>query len=282
MELRTVLYGYSKYQFDYFINEEEAMMVRRIFEDYIAGKTLLQISKELTQERVVYYKDRTTWSKQAVRRVIDNAHYYGDAEYPAIIDRETYQKANTVRLGKGGDREKDSAEVHYLKYHTKCAQCGARITRKSHYSGQREAWHCVNGCKLSRYLDDKAFYSDIFGIINRVIERPELLISTDASESAYTPSIKVQRDERTFFGLLQNDKVTFQSAKKMYFDVLSEKFDCCTLDRAAEITDVLITYVADLAPIDKIDIPLFKVIVNEILVDEEGKVSVRFVNDAVI
>ena len=282
MELRTVLYGYCKYQFSFLVNEEEASIVRRIFSDYISGKTLLQISTALTQEKVAYYRDRTTWSKQTVRRVIENPHYTGDYDYPAIIDEEIYQMANAVRLEKGGERQKDSPEIRYLKYHTKCTQCGARVTRKNHYSGQREAWYCVNGCKTNRYLDDKAFFADIYAIINRVIHRPELLICTEGEGSIYSPSIKVQRDERTLSDLLQKDKVSFQSAKKALFDILSEKFDCCTLDRTADVTDALIAHIGDIEQIDSVDVDLFKVIIEEILINKNGEVTVRFVNDAVI
>lgn len=88
MELRTILYGYGKHQFDFFIVEEEAEIVRRIFNEYISGKTLLQIGKALTDEGVVYYRDRTHWSKQAVRRILENSHYVGDREYPTIVDRK--------------------------------------------------------------------------------------------------------------------------------------------------------------------------------------------------
>ena len=31
MELRTILFGYEKHQFEYFINKNEAAIVRRIF-----------------------------------------------------------------------------------------------------------------------------------------------------------------------------------------------------------------------------------------------------------
>lgn len=92
MELRTILYGYEKHQFEYFINENEAAIVRRIFEEYLSGKTLLQIGKGLSEEGIAYYKDRMTWSKQAVRRILENAHYTGDKEYPAIVDRKTSEK----------------------------------------------------------------------------------------------------------------------------------------------------------------------------------------------
>jgi len=53
VELRTVLYGYNKYQFQFLINEEEAIIVRRIYDEYISGKTLLQIANALTAESVV-------------------------------------------------------------------------------------------------------------------------------------------------------------------------------------------------------------------------------------
>lgn len=282
MELRTILFGYKKYQFEYFVNEDEAKIVQRIYSEYISGKTLLQIANTLTEEGVVYYRDRTTWSKQAVRRIIENSHYTGDEEYPAIIEKKIYKEANRLRLGKGGDREKDTPEIRYLKYHTKCTRCGGRISRKSHYSREREAWNCVNGCKTSRYLDDKAFLSDILTIINSVINNPNLLLQPHSTDETYTPSIKVQRDERTLSDLLQKENVTFLSAKKLYFDVLSEQFDLCAIDKSHAVTDALIDYVGECAPVDDIDPELFKVIIDEIFVDEEGRISIRFVNDAVI
>lgn len=282
MELRTILYGYNKYQFEFFVNEEEAEIVRRIYNEYISGKTLLQIANALTEERVVYYRDRTNWSKQAVRRIIENIHYTGDKEYPAIIEKETYKKANELRLGKGGDREKDTPEIRYLKFHTKCTQCDGRISRRRHYSRAREAWNCVNGCKTSRYLDDKAFLSDILSIVNSVFDNPKLLIQSHSEEEMYIPSIKVQRDERTLSALLQKDNFTFLSAKKMYFDILGEQFDFCKIDKSYAVTDALIDFASECDSITDVDPDLFKIIIDEILVDEAGSVSIRFVNDAVI
>ena len=43
MELRTILFGYNKHQFEYSVNAEEAKIVKYIFEEYISGRTLLQI-----------------------------------------------------------------------------------------------------------------------------------------------------------------------------------------------------------------------------------------------
>ncbi len=282
MELRTILYGYGKLQFKFFVIEEEARIVKRIFEEYISGKTLLQIGNALTEEGVVYYRDRTYWSKQAVRRILENSHYIGDKDYPAIIDRKTFKTANSIRLEKGGDREKDSPEIHYLKYCTICSQCGGRYTRRNHYSGQREAWYCVNGCKKSRYVDDKSFIGDVISIINKAIAEPELLIKPCSTENMYNPTAKIIRDEHTLGELVRGEKMTFTAAKKMYFDLVNEQFDCCVLDKSAAVTDALISYIGGFSEISEINPEFMKVIISKIIVDERGFVAVKFANDAVV
>ncbi len=202
--------------------------------------------------------------------------------------KETYQAAQCGRMGSDWEicvKQNPLGAFDCKREVYKCACCGfwKNDSRKNYYiSGQREAWYCVNGCKTNRYLDDKVFFADLFTIINRVICRPEFLIRTEGECSVYSPSIKVQRDERTLSDLLQKDKVSFQSAKKALFNILSEKFDCCTLDRTADVTDALIAYMGGIEQINSVDVDLFKVIIEEILVDKDGEITVRFVNDAVI
>ena len=46
MELRRILYGYKKEQFEYQIEPHEAEVVKGIFNDYVSGKTLLAIAED--------------------------------------------------------------------------------------------------------------------------------------------------------------------------------------------------------------------------------------------
>ena len=245
-------------------------------------KILLGIANELTAEKVVYYKDRTNWSKQMVRRILENEHYTGDGEYPAIIDKEIYSKANKIRLGKGGDREKDSAEIHYLKYHTTCTQCGSRYTRKAAFNSRSEKWICINGCKTPRFIDDRTFTEELVEQINAVIAYPELLTYEHFEGKLYSPTIKVQRDERTLNNMMYQNTMNFQILKKAYFDLLTEEFDCCKLDKSREVTEALIEYFRQRSPVDGIDVELLKTVLAEILINENGEILLRFVNDAII
>ena len=68
----------------------------------------------------------------------------------------------------------------------------------------------------------------------------------------------------------------------MFFDIVSEQFDCCRIDKSGAVTDALISYVSECVPISEINPDLFKILISEITVDEQGRVAVRFVNDAVI
>ena len=53
MELRTILYGYRKEFRSYYIVPEEAKAVRRIFADYISGKSLKSIADALSGQNDV-------------------------------------------------------------------------------------------------------------------------------------------------------------------------------------------------------------------------------------
>ena len=88
MELRMILFGYEKRRFKPFVNRAEAKTVKRIFNEYLSGKSLSAIADGLTKEQVVYFKDKTVWTKNAVKRILENPHYAGDSEYPAIISAE--------------------------------------------------------------------------------------------------------------------------------------------------------------------------------------------------
>lgn len=83
-------------------------------------------------------------------------------------------------------------------------------------------------------------------------------------------------------GILSQEALNYQTVKKALFDLLTEQFDCCDMDRSEAVTDVLIEYLKDCEPIDSINVPLFKMILSEIQIDEKGAVILRFANDAVI
>lgn len=278
MEFRTLLYGYNKHQFRVYLNSDECTVVKMIFDEYISGKTLQQIADRLTAEQIVYYKDKTMWSKNIVRRILENQHYIGDEEYPAIVTADEFEKANKKRLSKGGERVTDTVQEKFFKYHTVCGQCGGRFTRRRNWSKTREKWYCTCGCKNTVYIDDKLFYSQIHSIISRVIAEPALLnmLSQENSLCALTP--EVMRADKEIDRMTERKNIDFLPVKKAIFSNVSDKFDCCTLDRAKAFSNVLMQYYEEQTASGTINIKVLEDTVDKITVDENGIVSVEFLN----
>lgn len=281
MGLRTILYGYRKEQFEFYIVPEEAEIVKTIFNEYLGGKTLLEIANSLTNKGIVYYQDKTIWSKQAVRRILENSHYLGDADYPQIIDKETYEKANKMRLNKGGEREKDTEEISYLKKHMICDCCGKNFSRKSHYKN-RERWLCLGGCKATKeYLDDPVLFAKINAVIKLVKRNPCLLFLDESEEieQECTLTREFLRKERDVRNLMNDMNSSLQSVKKLLFDLQTEKFSNLKPVLSGEYTDELIMLVSEF-PVKKegIDIEFLRQTISKIIVQADGNIRIRFVN----
>lgn len=278
MELRRILYGYRKEQFDYQIEPNEAEVVKGIFEDYVSGKTLLAIAEYLTANGVVYFKDKTVWTKNAVKRILENTHYMGDAEYPKIIEKETFKSAEKMRLSKGGgNRPTDTEEIKYLKQYCMCEKCGKRFTRKAKHK-IRERWYCSNGCSYTvKYLDDEELRNMIYAVFKKVKDEPEIL-NINEDKNIDLPQ-QLLRQERNIKNLMQQSDTSFMPVKKLLFDFAKEEFDALQSEFSLGITSELAGYICE-TEIGQgcLDVEFIKNTVSKIIVLSDGNIKVRFIN----
>lgn len=83
-------YGYRIENGCALIKEDEAVKIRNLFENYISGMSL---SKSAAEAGITSYHG-------TAKRLMENRHYLGDDFYPAIIDRDTFDKAASLRLNR--------------------------------------------------------------------------------------------------------------------------------------------------------------------------------------
>ena len=69
------------------IDEPAATKLRQLYKNYLSGMSL---SKATAQAGIPTYH-------RTAKRLMGTVHYLGDSFYPAIIDKETYQKAQEER-----------------------------------------------------------------------------------------------------------------------------------------------------------------------------------------
>lgn len=86
--MRSNPYGYEIKDGVVKINEEEAEIIRNIFNNYLAGMGLVECAKS----------QGLKLNHSSVGRLLRNKRYIGDGYYPAIIQKEIFEKAEEMRL----------------------------------------------------------------------------------------------------------------------------------------------------------------------------------------
>ncbi len=91
---RIIPFGYCMVNGKYALNTPEAEAVRKIFADYIGGKSLKTIAAEM---QIPYNMGKAAWNKNMVCRVLENEKYIGEKSYPQIITSEDFNLAARIK-----------------------------------------------------------------------------------------------------------------------------------------------------------------------------------------
>lgn len=125
-KIRYIPYGYTIRNGRTIIAQEEAAVIREIFDAYIGGASLKSIAEQLTDRRIPYSERTDIWDKARIARIIDNAKYIGDGEYDPIIDEDLYEEAVNLKTARQRNTfEKGCAEISLLRDLVRCEKCGA-------------------------------------------------------------------------------------------------------------------------------------------------------------
>lgn len=91
----------------YLLNAPEAEAVRKIFADYISGKSLKTIAAEM---QIPYNTGKAVWNKNMVCRVLENQKYIGENGYPQIITAEDFEQAARIKAERNTYRKPASRD----------------------------------------------------------------------------------------------------------------------------------------------------------------------------
>ena len=72
------------------INDQEAEIVRRIFNDFLSGKGTPAIAKELSKEKIKTARGNTHWTSNAVYKIIKQEKYYGAVKTQKSVTLEPH------------------------------------------------------------------------------------------------------------------------------------------------------------------------------------------------
>ena len=158
----------------YVIDEEQAKIVRKIFNMYIEGNTMAEIIRYLNENKIkTSYKNE--FNKNSIRTILLNKKYigtyiYGDIEIengmPRIIDDETFNKVAEIMNKNKKAPARAKAKMEYLLttklFCGKCKEmmtgtCGTSQTKRKRYyytcNGKKEN-KCNRKNVKKEYIED--------------------------------------------------------------------------------------------------------------------------------
>jgi DNA invertase Pin-like site-specific DNA recombinase len=140
--------GYDIIERKLVINEEEANVVKFIYDRFIETESCTLIVTELNRRGFRskphfhnHSKSRNNgsklYSKTTVRRILENQHYRGyithkgevyKGQHEAIIDEETWLKVQEIFEKNKNTKHQKKSSPYFLKGLVKCGGCGATMT----------------------------------------------------------------------------------------------------------------------------------------------------------
>lgn len=258
--------------------DEEAQIVRKIYMDYMSGRSLKSIATELTSMGVTYYLEKTVWSKNIISRILADPRYAGADGYPVIISQDDFEHASGRKSAMGGAQAEIPEMTAEVKSKMVCACCGQNMGRRNKWRC-REKWLCPSGCKVDVYLSDDHIFDTILNIMNRVRNCPDLL-RWYTSSAEYVPSMEVIRQSKEIDRLMEQRGVEFGVISGMVLKCVESKYECCPLDRSKAMTDALVDKYRKMVPVNELDITLIRETVEKISINRNGTLTVTFINHA--
>ena len=102
-------FGYKIEWGEIVIQEQEASVVRWIFQTYLTGASYNDLTEALEKGGVPYEVGKL-WNKNMVARILENTKYTGQCDYPPLISQEQFDAVQSRRQKRAAPPRKTHAQ----------------------------------------------------------------------------------------------------------------------------------------------------------------------------
>lgn len=217
------------------INEEEAAIVKYMFNEYLKGETsIYKLADELQERGIINYDNRHSAFTFAYT-ILRNYSYAGlpstvrqkDRKpstnvYPAIVTKEMIDKAIEMSEQAKTKPKTNVKNIYYCKSLLKCADCGriyvARLN-KAIYHCSNENNKC-NNTQISINIADSLMW-----YIGMTLKISQMLHQTEEDKAAYQTQIEVlkQKIEKINIDIENNNKAYSILNKRIIMQKITEE-----------------------------------------------------------
>lgn len=282
MKNRRFPYGYEMQNGLIVICLKEVDTVKQIFSQYLNGENLKNIAERLTENQIEFLPGEYNWNKSRIKRMIEDKRYIGGDNYPAIIDKDTFQRANVEKNNRIRNiNPVITAEKKLLTNKVICSNCERRLFHNTDSRLRNsEKWFCKNeDCKFSVYMTVAELEHEITEILNLLISTPKITEYEETDIQA-EPSLEIIRMENEIERQLESIDFDKNEIQNMILQCATKKYDAYKGVR--HITDRLKADFEQSSPLSAFNTRLFDRTVSAITIDKDKKVCLKLKNNKII
>lgn len=282
MKNRRFPYGYEMQNGVIVIHLKEANIVKQIFSQYLNGENLKNVAERLTENQIEFLPGEYNWNKSRIKRMIEDKRYIGADNYPAIIDEDTFKKANAEKNNRIRNiNPVITAEKKLLTNKVICSNCGRRLFHNTDSRLKNsEKWFCKNeDCKFSVHMTVAELEREITEILNLLISNPEFAEYEETDIQA-EPSLEIIRMENEIERQLESIDFDKNKIQNMILQCAAKKYDA--YKSVQHITDRLKADFERSSPLSAFNAELFDRTVSAVEFDKDEKVSLKLKNSKII
>ncbi len=280
MKNRNIPYGYCYENGAVIIHPSESQILRKIFQEYLQGLSLLKIAKQLNTKKAEYMPGVIGWNKARLMRIIEDKRYLGTEAFPAIIGPETFGKLQRLKSQKNTQKATDrNADIFQLDVPIICPDCGCEMHRR-HDSRCKVAqrWICRNAeCKTLIEITDSDLLQNITDVLNTAIGHPDIIkiptVESIQSDNVRRLNYEISHTLETYnFNKDELRKKMLECVSLKYMGIDSDAYTARRMKADFEKSSPLSAFSADLC---------YRT-VKSVRLNTDGKVSLTLINGQVI
>ncbi len=274
---RRFPFGYQMIDGQIDLNVAEALVVRFIFQKYSEGISVPKITERLPAFNVSY-REGSSWNKNMVCRILDNATYLGNNEYPQIIEEslfgQVYSRRSIIQIGRL------NPTIKAVREKICCIKCGQRLSRSPHHNRQNMVWICPScGIETGNISDDELL-ERIIGVLNFVITHPvQVTQSTNVTPCLSLESMRLTNEINR---KMSDPHISADHLMELIKRCAQEKYNALQNQPVGWKNELLKKALDNRDPLKSLDIRLFQEIVSKVFVASDTTVTLQLINQKVV
>lgn len=273
---RYLPFGYCIKNGAFTIQEEEAALVKKIYERYLQGATMKAIAQELNAQPVRYRENTKAWDDNMIYRILKKTEYCGAKEFPMLITPEAFEKAAAIRKSKSYSINPDLAVIRKV---VTCPKCGARLYRNSKIP-QRVLWQCRECDTVCGPILDADFIDEVVAALNGAITHAEDIQPPNDPDNRL--SLQVSRLTNEINRELERPQTEPEKLLPLIMECAAEKYAICSVGDHDPATMQVQAALTGHPPLTAFDSDLFRAVVKQVVMQPSGSIRLRLQNGQIL